>query len=31
MSYRISIKKQALKELEELPVKESRKVSAAID
>jgi mRNA interferase RelE/StbE len=31
MSYRICIKKQALKELEELPAKESRKVSAAID
>lgn len=31
MSYRISIRKQALKELEDLPSKESRKVSAAID
>ena len=31
MSYRISIRKAALKELEVLPLKESRKVSAAID
>ena len=31
MSYRISIRKQALKELEELPAKDSSKVSAAID
>jgi mRNA interferase RelE/StbE len=31
MSYRISIRKQALKELENLPLKESRKVAAAID
>jgi len=31
MSYRISIRKQALKEIEELPPKLSRKVSAAID
>jgi mRNA interferase RelE/StbE len=31
MSYRISIRKQALKELEDLPTKKSRKVSTAID
>ena len=31
MSYTISIRKQALKELEELPAKESSKISAAID
>jgi mRNA interferase RelE/StbE len=31
MSYHVSIRKQALKELENLPLKESRKVAAAID
>ena len=31
MSYSISIRKAALKELEDLPSKESRKVSTAID
>lgn len=31
MSYRISIRKQAMKELQELPLKQSRKVAAAID
>ena len=31
MSYRVSIRKQALKELEELPLKQSRKVAHAID
>ncbi len=31
MSYKVSIRKQALKELENLPLKETRKISAAID
>ena len=31
MSYRISIRKQALKEIEDLPRKASKQVSAAID
>ena len=31
MSYRVSIRKQALKELQDLPVKESSKIVAAID
>lgn len=31
MNYSVSIRKQALKELEELPLKQSRKVASAID
>ena len=31
MSYKVSIRKQALKELENLPLKETRKISASID
>lgn len=31
MRYSVSIRKQALKELEDLPLKQTRKISAAID